>query len=111
MTHVRRTLPRFLRLLALATLVGTGLAHANVRLDTTMAFTEFAQAMMPVPEPVLRRLPDLGDRILFGSDFPNIPYPYAEAMIALTELPGVDSDWLCNVFYRNAAGLFGFAPP
>lgn len=87
------------------------LAHANVRLDTTMAFTEFAQAMMPVPEPVLRRLPDLGDRILFGSDFPNIPYPYAEAMIALTELPGVDSDWLCNVFYRNAAGLFGFAPP
>ncbi len=29
MTHVRRTLPRFLRLLALATLVGTGLAHAN----------------------------------------------------------------------------------
>ncbi|MCL4770996.1 MAG: tetratricopeptide repeat protein [Burkholderiaceae bacterium] len=29
MTHVRRTLPQFLRLLALATLVGTGLAHAN----------------------------------------------------------------------------------
>ena len=29
MTHVRRTLPRFLRLLALATLAGTGLAHAN----------------------------------------------------------------------------------
>lgn len=86
------------------------LRHTNVRLDTTMAFTAFAQQLMPVPDAVLRRLPDVGDRILFGSDFPNIPYTYAQAMTALTDLAGIDDDWLRDVFYRNAAGWFGLTP-
>ena len=30
------------------------------------------------------RLTDLGDRVLFGSDFPNIPYGYAHALEALS---------------------------
>jgi uncharacterized protein len=28
---------------------------------------------MPLPPGQLARLPQLGDRMLFGSDFPNIP--------------------------------------
>jgi predicted TIM-barrel fold metal-dependent hydrolase len=56
------------------------------------------------------RLRDIGDRILFGSDFPNIPYPYHEAMTALTRLPGVDDDWLRGVFFDNAARLFAVSP-
>lgn len=80
---------------------------AGVRLDTTMAFTAFTNETMPFPDCEAHRLRQLGDRILFGSDFPNIPYPYADAMTAITALPGVDDDWLRGVFYRNAARLFG----
>ena len=81
-------------------------AHENVHLDTTMAFTPFVDDMMPAPAEVLRRLPDVSDRILFGSDFPNIPYDYATAMTAITTLDGVDDAWLRGVFYGNAARLF-----
>jgi predicted TIM-barrel fold metal-dependent hydrolase len=78
----------------------------GVWLDTTMAFTPFINEVMPFPVSEQYRLRDNGDRILFGSDFPNIPYGYYEAMTALTRLPGVDDDWLRGVFYRNAARLF-----
>ncbi len=80
--------------------------HDNVHLDTTMAFTAFAEETMPTPPEVLRKLPDLDGRIVFGSDFPNIPYDYATAMSAITGLPGVDDAWLRGVFYGNAARLF-----
>jgi uncharacterized protein len=78
----------------------------DVRLDTTMAFTPFVDELMPFPSSQLNRLRDLGDRILFGSDFPNIPYSYADAMRSLTQLPGIDDAWLRGVFYENAAALF-----
>jgi predicted TIM-barrel fold metal-dependent hydrolase len=81
-------------------------SSADVRLDTTMAFTPFVDELMPFPSSQLNRLRDLGDRILFGSDFPNIPYSYADAMRSLTRLPGVDDAWLRGVFYENAAALF-----
>ena len=81
--------------------------HPHVHLDTTMAFTPFVEAQMPFPRAHHRRLIDVGDRILFGSDFPNIPYPYAEAMGVLTRLDGVDDEWLRGVFHRNGARLFG----
>lgn len=78
----------------------------DVRLDTTMAFTPFVDETMPFPRAGLPRLQQLGDRILFGSDFPNIPYGYADAMRAITEIPGIDDTWLRAVFYDNAATLF-----
>ena len=77
----------------------------DVRLDTTMVFTPFIDDRMPFPADQHRRLRDLGDRILFGSDFPNIPYPYAHALVALTNL-GLGDDWLRKVLYHNAAELF-----
>jgi predicted TIM-barrel fold metal-dependent hydrolase len=80
--------------------------YEQVRLDTTMVFTGFAEETMPYPADQMARLPAFGGRILFGSDFPNIPYPYLEAIRVLTELPGIDDDWLRNVLYRNAADLF-----
>lgn len=80
---------------------------ADVRLDTTMAFTPFMDALMPFPSSQLNRLRDLGDRILFGSDFPNIPHSYADARRPLIELPGIDDAWLRGVFHDNAAHLFG----
>ena len=79
----------------------------QVRLDTTMAFTGFAESTTPFPPDQYGRLSQLGDRILFGSDFPNIPYGYPEALGALTRLPGIDDAWLRAVLHDNAARLFG----
>jgi hypothetical protein len=85
--------------------------YENVRLDTTMAFTAFIAETMPFPASELPRLRDLGDKILFGSDFPNIPYSYPDALTALTEIDGVDDAWLRKVLYDNAAALFGIVGP
>jgi predicted TIM-barrel fold metal-dependent hydrolase len=82
-------------------------AYPEVRLDTTMAFTPFVEESHPFPPADGPRLLALGDRILFGSDFPNIPYGYLEAMQVLTEVNGVDDEWLRGVFHDNAAHLFG----
>ena len=81
--------------------------YRRVCLDTTMAFTPFVESTMPFPPDLLPRLRDVGDRILFGSDFPNIPHTYADAMRAIAALDGIDDDWLRGVFYGNAARLFG----
>ena len=78
----------------------------GVRLDTTMAFTPFVEETTPFPGDQRHRLLELGDRILFGSDFPNIPYGYLEAVQVLTELDGVDDRWLRGVLHDNAARLF-----
>ena len=84
--------------------------HENVRLDTTMVFTSFFDAEAPYPEELLPRLADLGERVLFGSDFPTIPYPYREQLEGLSRLterhPGIDDDWLRRVCWHNAASLF-----
>ncbi len=47
----------------------------RVHLDTTMAFTDFFEEMAAFPRDQLSRLVALGDRVLLGSDFPNLPYP------------------------------------
>jgi predicted TIM-barrel fold metal-dependent hydrolase len=80
-------------------------SFARVHLDTTMAFTPFIDETMPFPPSQHHRLRNVGDRILFGSDFPNIPYGYRDAMTAITRLPGVDDKWLRGVFHDNAARL------
>ena len=60
----------------------------------------------PLPEDWPARLVDVADRVLFGSDFPNIPYPYAHQLEALAGL-GMGDDWLRAVWHGNAARLFG----
>lgn len=80
--------------------------HDRVMLDTTMAFTAFAEEDAPFPRGALPRLGGLGDRVLLGTDFPNIPYPYAEALHAL-ERTGLGTPWLRAVCHDNAARLFG----
>ncbi|MGB6125576.1 MAG: amidohydrolase family protein [Gordonia sp. (in: high G+C Gram-positive bacteria)] len=80
--------------------------YPEVRLDTTMAFTDFVENLSPLQESLKPRLRDLGDKVLFGSDFPNIPYGYPEALTACDRLD-LGDDWLRGVFYNNAAALFG----
>lgn len=81
-------------------------AYPQVRLDTTMAFTDFSERLAPFPAGERGRLADLGDRILLGTDFPNIPYPYVHQLEALERL-GLGDEWLRAVCHRNAEGLFG----
>ncbi|MEV6597739.1 amidohydrolase family protein [Actinoplanes sp. NPDC051346] len=81
--------------------------YERAGLDTTMAFTDFFEEMAPFPDDLLPRLRDLGlaGKVLLGSDFPNIPYPYAHQLEALARLD-LGDDWLRAVCWHNAAGLF-----
>ncbi|MGV0624484.1 amidohydrolase family protein [Mycolicibacter minnesotensis] len=87
------------------------LSSEAVHLDTTMAFTAFAEEVMPFPAGQAARLRAAGNRILFGSDFPNIPYGYREALTAITAVPGIDDAWLRGVLHDNAARMFDIALP
>jgi predicted TIM-barrel fold metal-dependent hydrolase len=80
--------------------------HREVYLDTTMVFTDFTEQLAPFPPELRPRLLDLQDRVLLGSDYPNIPYPYEHALDSLAGL-GLGEDWLRAVCYHNAARLFG----
>lgn len=87
--------------------------YANVSLDTTMAFTAFVEEFSPFPRAMLPRLRDLGlaGKVLLGSDFPNLPYQYAEQLAALAALD-LGDDWLRAVCWHNAASLLKLkAPP
>ncbi|ACY23039.1 amidohydrolase 2 [Gordonia bronchialis DSM 43247] len=81
----------------------------NVRLDTTMSFTDFSEEGAPYPAELVPRLSDLRAKILFGSDFPNIPYGYTHALDAVIRLD-LGDDWLRAVLHDNAARLFGIPP-
>lgn len=78
--------------------------HERVYLDTTMVFTAFTQRLHPFPGDLLADLERAGDRILFGSDFPNIPYPYVAAIDAILGL-GLGDAWERGVLHDNAARL------
>ncbi len=80
----------------------------RVHLDTTMAFTRFTESTMPFPADRRDDLVRLGDRVLFGTDFPNIPYPYLEAVDAVLGM-GLGVEWERKVLHDNAARLFGLA--
>lgn len=77
----------------------------ELRFDTAMAVIPIAQLWTPPPW-LPDRLADLGDRILFGSDFPTMPNPLADQVAALAQF-GLGDGWLRAVLWENAAALFG----
>ena len=80
--------------------------YGNVHLDTTMAFTDFFEESAPFPRALRARLGALQDRVVLGSDFPSIPYPYAHQLEALERL-GMGEDWLRDVLWHNGQRLLG----
>ncbi|WP_308201492.1 amidohydrolase family protein [Sphaerisporangium perillae] len=85
--------------------------YPNVSLDTTMAFTDFADAVAPFParhKPLLRDL-GLAGKVVLGSDFPTIPYPYAHQLHGLARLD-LGADWLRAVCWHNGARVLGKRP-
>jgi uncharacterized protein len=86
--------------------------YPGVRLDTTMAFTPFVEDVgLRFPAAELPRLGALGDRVLLGTDFPNIPYSYADALEGLERgTVTLGADWLRAVCHDNAVRLFARRP-
>jgi predicted TIM-barrel fold metal-dependent hydrolase len=80
--------------------------HANVHMDTTMVFTDFVERFAPYPRAMLPRLAEHPERVVLGSDFPNIPYRYAHQIDALARL-GLGADWLRAVCWHNPVRLLG----
>ena len=82
--------------------------YERVALDTTMVFTPFFEHLTPFPERALPRLRALGlaGKVLLGSDFPNIPYAYAEQIAGLARLD-LGEQWLRAVCWSSAARLLG----
>ncbi|GAA1606474.1 amidohydrolase family protein [Kribbella hippodromi] len=79
-------------------------SYPNVHLDTTMALTPFVEAMMPFPRDLIPRLADLQNRIVLGTDFPNIPYEYAVQLTSLESL-NLGDPWLRAVCHTNGTRL------
>jgi uncharacterized protein len=80
--------------------------YPRVHLDTTMALTAFFEALAPFPRDLRPRLAGLVDKIVLGSDFPNIPHAYADQLAALSRLDLGDA-WLRSVCWDNGARLLG----
>ncbi len=78
--------------------------YDGVHLDTTLAFTAFAENFAPVPEGYPARLAGLQEKVVLGTDFPHIPHPYAAQIQALVDL-GLGEDWLRSVLWHNGARL------
>lgn len=82
--------------------------HEGVHLDTSMAFTDFF-ADGPhggFPAALVPRLRHLQDRVLWGSDFPTLPFAYGEQLDGLGRL-GLGDDWLRDVLWHNSLRLVG----
>jgi hypothetical protein len=56
--------------------------YSRVHLDTTMVGVPF-EATSPLPPDWTARLADVADRVVLGTDFPNIPYSYATQLQAI----------------------------
>ncbi|WP_040337178.1 amidohydrolase family protein [Candidatus Blastococcus massiliensis] len=81
--------------------------YERVHLDTTMFATDFTErGSNAFDRTELPRLSDLGAKVLLGSDFPSIPYPYAHQLEALHRLD-LGEEWLRAVLWENGARLFG----
>ena len=80
--------------------------YGNVHLDTTMFGTDFVQETMPFPRDILPHLAALSGRVVLGTDFPNIPHPYAHQLASLARLD-LGEDWLRAVLWENGTRLLG----
>ncbi|MGH4025565.1 MAG: amidohydrolase family protein [Pseudonocardiaceae bacterium] len=73
--------------------------YPRVYLDTTMVGMPFSEASAPLPADWTARLVDMTDRVVLGTDFPNIPYDYATQLRAIAGWAGAD-ERLGNSFLR-----------
>jgi predicted TIM-barrel fold metal-dependent hydrolase len=78
--------------------------HDGLWLDTTMVAADY----FSIPNPS-RLIAARVDRILYGTDFPNLPYAWDRELKQLAKL-GLNDDGRQRLFGGNAAVLFGLTP-
>lgn len=79
--------------------------HPGIFFDTAMVFTD-PPYLGPSPVHLRDEVAALGDRIVFGSDFPTIPHAFAAQVSGLATL-GLGDDFLRRVLWHNGVRLFG----
>lgn len=80
--------------------------YENLYLDTTMIY--IPQNIFPeriTKRPTKEDLITYQERILFGSDFPNIPYDYKNSTKGLLALD-LEREFYQKIFYNNAKKIF-----
>ncbi|MCZ4142085.1 hydrolase, partial [Escherichia coli] len=78
--------------------------NPNVYLDTTMVGTGFMNRIAPLPAEYPRLVAGLSHKIVFGSDFPNIPYSYSHQIQAL-ESWSLGAGWMRDVLHDSPRRL------
>ena len=80
----------------------------NVYLDTTFAMSAVAETYMDFDPSVISdaTLTELSERIMYGSDYPNIPYPY-EAERAHLLARDLSTETQRDIFARTARRFLG----
>lgn len=83
----------------------------RVYLDTTMVGVPFTEGFMPTPPDWPQRLAEVPDRVVLGTDFPNIPYDYATQLRAIAGWADADDrlgePFLRAVLHDTPAKLLG----
>jgi uncharacterized protein len=80
--------------------------YERVCLDTTMVGTDFFDDLAPISTglmPIIQQL-GLNGNILLGSDFPNIPYPYAHQISSLARW-GLGTAWMRAICWDNPVSV------
>ncbi|MCL2541143.1 MAG: amidohydrolase [Nocardioidaceae bacterium] len=80
--------------------------YDHVHLDTSMALAPFFTGGDPLSADMVARLGRLQERVVYGSDFPTLPFRYADQLGWLADL-GLGEDWLRDVCWNNARRLLG----
>ncbi|MGP4019141.1 amidohydrolase family protein [Saccharopolyspora sp. 5N708] len=115
--HVLRRNPQLVAVLAHAGMPDYAAAldlvdrYPRVHLDTTMVGVAFTERFAPLPSDWPARLVAHADRIVLGTDFPNIPYAYAEQLAAIANWAETDDrlgvDFLRAVLHDTPSRLLG----
>lgn len=74
--------------------------HDNLWLDTTMMLADYLPGADPPPLSDLRP-----DRIMYGTDFPNIPYAWDRELKKLAQMD-LPRETLANILSKNAQAFF-----
>jgi uncharacterized protein len=83
---------------------GLAAAHPHVYLDTTMVGTSYMEQIAPIPADYPEVLAALPGKVVLGTDFPTIPYPYSHQLRALAGW-GLGDAWLADIVWNTPNDL------
>jgi predicted TIM-barrel fold metal-dependent hydrolase len=78
--------------------------NPHVYLDTTMVGTSYMEQVAPIPRGYPESLAALPHKVVFGTDFPSIPYSYSHQIEVLAGW-GLGDQWMRNVLWHTPREL------